>query len=233
MLNIKQVGLWGDSIMKGILWNRECQKYRHSCVYAAESAAEELGLTLENHAKMGCTSTKGLTLLKKQLEKNDAPSAALIEFGGNDSDFHWNEIALEPNGIHQPNTPPDVFEAQMRSMIAYLRAKGIYPVLTTLVPNHAERYFSFITRDGLNGDHILQWLGDVQHIYRWHESYHARIEKIAREEKCMVIGLRDAFLDYWHYEDLLCDDGIHPNERGYRLIEEVLCTEGRRLLRIG
>ena len=58
------------------------------------------------------------------------------------------------------------------------------------------------------------------------------MEKIAREENCPVLDLREAFLNQWHYEDFLCEDGIHPNEKGYRLIEQTLCREGRRLLAV-
>ena len=203
---MKQIALWGDSVMKGVVWNEENKKYALSHIKAAETAAEKLGIGLKNHAKMGCTSTKGFVLLKKQIEKESAPQAAVIEFGGNDCDFNWAEVAAEPKGFHLPNTPISVFEEQMRAMIRFLREKGICPVLSTLVPNHADRYFSFITRSGLNAQNICTWLGDVQHIYRWHERYNLRIEKIAREEKCAIIDLRDAFLSNWHYEDYLCED---------------------------
>ena len=36
----------------------------------------------------------------------------------------------------------------------------------------------------------------------------------------------DAFLSQWRYEDYLCADGIHPNEKGYQLIFDILCREG-------
>ena len=231
MEKLGRISLWGDSVMKGVLWNKETQRYKLSDYHAAEEASEELGFSLHNHSKMGCTSTKGLTLIRHFLDKKEEkPQYAVIEFGGNDCDFNWSEVAAAPDAEHLPNTPLPEFEAQMRSMIHCLREKGIKPVLTTLVPNHAERYFAFITRNGLSGERILRWLGDVQHIYRWHERYNARVEKVAREEDCPVLDLREAFLNQWHYEDFLCEDGIHPNDRGYHLIEQTLCREGRRLL---
>ncbi len=44
-------------------------------------------------------------------------------------------------------------------MIARLKKLDIKPILMTLPPLHAKRYFDFITRDGLNKDNILQFFG--------------------------------------------------------------------------
>ena len=231
MKQIRQVGLWGDSVMRGVVWNSESQKYKYATVNAAEEASKNLGISLENHAKMGCTATKGFHLLQRSFEKESAyPQAALIEFGGNDCDFDWAAISDAPKAEHLPKNPLPKFEAEMRLMIRFLRERGVMPLLATLVPNHAERYFDFITRTGLSKENILFWLGDVQHIYRWHERYNLLVEKLAREEKCPILGLRDAFLSQWHYEDYLCEDGIHPNEKGYYLLQEVISSEGKRLL---
>ena len=90
MKQIRQVGLWGDSVMRGVVWNSESQKYKYATVNVAEEASKNLGINLENHAKMGCTATKGFHLLQRNFEKEMAyPQAALIEFGGNDCDFDW------------------------------------------------------------------------------------------------------------------------------------------------
>lgn len=226
------VEIWGDSIMKGIVWDGSAGRYRASQVKAAENAARRLGLSVKNFSRMGCTSTKGFLLMKKENPSQKDAGAAILEFGGNDCDFNWSAISADPKGIHNPNTLLNVFEGQVREMIAFLRGRGIRTILTTLVPNHAERYFSFITGKGLNGKNILSWLGDVHHIYRWHERYSRCIERVAREERCPLIDLREAFLGSWHYEELLCEDGIHPNERGYGLIEEVLFAEAGKILAI-
>ena len=89
-------------------------------------------------------------------------------------------------------------------------------------PDHPRRPFDFFTRNGLSGDSILRWLGDVQHIYRWHERYNAAVMRVAQECGCPLADVRDAFLAERDYGDLLCADGIHPNAKGHALMESVL-----------
>ncbi|MBC1721526.1 SGNH/GDSL hydrolase family protein [Listeria seeligeri] len=213
---IQSVGIWGDSIMKGVLFNPEKNRYtllKNNCI---KRASEKLGITFQNHSTMGRTITKGHEILTKDLAKDPSNDIAIIEFGGNDCDFNWAEVSENPEAPHIPGTPIDIFETQLREMIARLKNLDIQPILMTLPPLHAKRYFDFITRSGLNKENILAFLGgDVQMIYRWQERYSNTISKIAGETGSHLIDIRDSFLAEFHYEDLLCIDGIHPNEAGH------------------
>ncbi|MBC1791305.1 SGNH/GDSL hydrolase family protein [Listeria seeligeri] len=213
---IQSVGIWGDSIMKGVLFNPEKNRYtllKNNCI---KRASEKLGITFQNHSTMGRTITKGHEILTKDLAKDASNDIAIIEFGGNDCDFNWAEVSENPEAPHIPGTPIDIFETQLREMIARLKNLDIQPILMTLPPLHAKRYFDFITRSGLNKENILAFLGgDVQMIYRWQERYSNKISKIAGETGSHLIDIRDSFLAEFHYEDLLCIDGIHPNEAGH------------------
>ncbi|WP_271002467.1 SGNH/GDSL hydrolase family protein [Listeria seeligeri] len=213
---IQSVGIWGDSIMKGVLFNPEKNRYtllKNNCI---KRASEKLGITFQNHSTMGRTITKGHEILTKDLAKDASNDSAIIEFGGNDCDFNWAEVSENPEAPHIPGTPIDIFETQLREMIARLKNLDIQPILMTLPPLHAKRYFDFITRSGLNKENILAFLGgDVQMIYRWQERYSNTISKIAGETGSHLIDIRDSFLAEFHYEDLLCIDGIHPNEAGH------------------
>ena len=146
----------------------------------------------------------------------------LIEFGGNDCDYDWAQVAQRPLDPHQPKTPLEIFLSQLREMVHLAKQKGMEPVMMTLPPIHAERYFNFFTRGGLNRENILLWLGDIQFIYRWHERYNAAVIRVAKECGCLLADVREAFLGQRHYEDLLCADGIHPNEKGHILMDGVL-----------
>lgn len=45
---------------------------------------------------MGRTITKGHEILTKDLAKDATNDIAIIEFGGNDCDFNWAEVAENP-----------------------------------------------------------------------------------------------------------------------------------------
>jgi len=107
-------------------------------------------------------------------------------------------------------------------MIAEFRLKGFAPLLLSLPPLDADRYFAWFTRAGLDKASILSWLGDVQHIFRWHEAYDREVRAVAVDEHCALVDIRSAFLAKPDYRTLICQDGIHPNREGHRLINAVL-----------
>jgi len=112
-------------------------------------------------------------------------------------------------------------------VVQELREKGFRPVLMTLPPLDAERYFAWFTRTGLDQKAILGWLGDVQFIYRWHESYSSAIWEIGETWKAPVADIRKAFLEQRNYSRFLCRDGIHPNAEGHQLIKSEIIRFAR------
>lgn len=227
MIN-ENVYLFGDSVARGIILNEE-GRYTPIKDYFGALAAEKLGIHLVNKAMFGCTITKGLEILRRfapgfggSAAGRPASGIALLEFGGNDCDFLWNEVAEMPNAEHLPATPLESFSRKYVEMIDSLRATGLRPTIMTLPPLVAERYLDWITRKGLDRRAILKWLGDVQQIFRWHEGYDAAVRKIAAVKACPLLDLRKAFLARSDYRDYMCEDGIHPNRDGHRLIESSL-----------
>ncbi len=100
----------------------------------------------------------------------------------------------------------------------------------TLPPLDAERYFNWFTRTGLDQRAILEWLGDVQFIYRWHESYSSAIWEIGETFGAPVADIRKIFLEQRNYSRFLCKDGIHPNAEGHQLIKAEIIAFARRLI---
>ena len=74
---------------------------------------------------MGCTVTKGLSIMRRDIETGVDSEAALLEFGGNDCDYDWPAVAADPMADHQPKTPLALFTEQLREMIALTRQKGM------------------------------------------------------------------------------------------------------------
>ena len=66
-----------------------------------------------------------------------------MDFGGNDCDFRWAEIAAAPAAEHLPAVPLREFVGRYRSMIGKLRQRDIVPILTTLPPLEPELFFDW------------------------------------------------------------------------------------------
>lgn len=216
---IHSVCVLGDSVAKGVVLDAAHQKYmllKNSFVHEIQRAAH---LSVKNLAKFGCTIGKGAQILKRHKEELSQYDYTVLEFGGNDCDFNWSKVAADPDAGHEPQTPISEFEQSYCSMIREVRQSGGAPVLLTLPPIVAPRYFAWISQ-GLNAENILRWLGDVEHIYRWHEMYNLAVCRAAMQENAPLIDISSEFLSMTHYQDLICADGIHPNEQGHRLIAQ-------------
>lgn len=105
MQEIHSITLWGDSVMRGVVYDEQRGPLGLLPENAAERASKTLGLTLHNRSRMGCTVTKGLSIMKRDMEAGMDSQAALLEFGGNDCDYDWAAVARDPEGDHQPKTP--------------------------------------------------------------------------------------------------------------------------------
>lgn len=215
---IRKMVIWGDSVAKGVVYDDTRARYVLAKPPAAQIVAEQTGIEVINHARMGSTIEAGLEIQRHDIQSGLQADAAIIEFGGNDCDFDWRAISEAPDARHLPKTPLALFEQKLREMIALAREASMQPLLLTLPPINADRYFDFISKDGLSRDNILRWLGDKNHIYRFHEQYSGLISRVARECSCRLLDVRAAFLSEWRTMDMLCHDGIHPTPDGQRLI---------------
>jgi len=215
-----KIGVWGDSVFQGVILDEIAGKYRILKNNAVSMCSGALQATVENFSKFGCTVTKGKQRLFSHLDKGKQCDIAVLEYGGNDCDMPWAEISKNPYSNHMPKTPLKVFSAQIQEMIDALIAHGTVPLLTTLPPLHHDRYLDWICRNGLCRENILRFLGDAHSIYRHHERYSLEISQLGMANNCRVVDVRSAFLDYGDYAELMCADGIHPNEKGQMLIRE-------------
>jgi Lysophospholipase L1 and related esterases len=214
MLNI---GLYGDSILKGIQVNPINKKYYVSKNINLEMLSEKYPLQIKNYSSFGCTVTKGEKLLNKMLDTNIACDAIVMDYGGNDCDYNWKAISEDPKGNYLPNTPIELFKETYSRIIDTLKNKGILPILTTLPPLEPQKFFNWFCKD-LNQNNILAWLGEVKHIYDHQESYSKIIEEIALEKQVQLVDLRGDFLKLGDVDQLLCEDGTHPNTLGQKVI---------------
>lgn len=219
---METIRIFGDSILKRVVYNESENRYKMLPIEDVNELGLRLGLEIENSTIFGCTVSKGMQLLKRALKKEFSYDYVLLEFGGNDCDFLWEEVSLRPTESHLPKTPLPLFRDTLKSMITLLISKGIEPVLTTLPPIDSERYLTHICRGGINRENILYWLEDIKSIERFQELYSLQIAKIALETNTRLIDIRSGFLTRKDCGSLICEDGIHPNETGHALILNLL-----------
>jgi len=217
----RNVDVFGDSILKGVQLDDDDKHYHVDNNIDVAMLEKKFLLNISNFSKFGCTISKAFALIEKRFKNGDLNCDAIVlNLGGNDCDFDWKAVSERPDEDHQPNTPLDVFTDTYKKMIEYLKEKGIRPILTTLPPLDAQRFFNWFCGNLEKKANVLEWLGGVEAIYRWHENYSRTIEKIAEETGTLLVDLRGAFLKHRRLEKLLCADGTHPNTEGQRVITQ-------------
>ena len=217
----------GDSIIKGVLVQSEGERSRYSLADKSivECCAEKLGGESLNLGKMGCTIEAGERILNRYLDKMSGAQYVLLEYGGNDSDYNWQEIAEAPEKEHFPRTRLEVFEQVYERVINKIKEMGAIPLVLSLPPMDAERYFAFFSQkweDGFRAN-VMRWLGgSTNTIMSGHELYNLATMRIAQRTGAQWIDVTSGLLRDHNFRAYLCDDGIHPNERGQRMIAEAV-----------
>lgn len=217
---IKKLEIFGDSILRGVLFDAAHNKYR-LCDDHQYGSLAELGVLVQNNAKMGATVEKGAAIFEKRLTAIDADTTVLLEFGGNDCDYDWQAISEDPTGSFLPHTPEKTFVTLYENMIQKAKRKGARVILATLIPIDCDKYMQWITR-GRSYDNVLRWLGDIPHLTRWQAYYNQLVENLARTMNCPLLDLRGALTLENKMAELICADGIHPTQAGHDIIHHTI-----------
>ncbi len=208
----------GDSISAGVVYDESEQKYVKSKETFVCMMQNSLNCAITNLSRFGNTISTALPRLKKDMTK-EKPDVVLIELGGNDCDYKWDQIAANPKADHKPATDIKLFENALETLSGSLKTQSIQAVFTTLPPLDPDRYLKWVSRNSSEAaSHILEWLGSVSRIYWWHERYNSAVIKAARNTGAALIDLRTAFLGTVDFRNYICKDGIHPNKEGHMLI---------------
>ena len=219
---VKKVMLCGDSISKGIIFDSIARKYK-MCEKAFAGMLNKIFHTkILNISKFGNTVERAEKRFYKAYRET-SPELVIFELGGNDCDFNWDEIDDDPGGVHVPKTDIEQFKDILEGMAKTVIKAGGKPVFMNLPPLDPDAYFNWISHgDEKRAEHILQWLGSVSKIYWWQERYNSAVQDIARNHGIELIDVRNEFLKRYDFRDCICEDGIHPNDRGQQLISGVL-----------
>ena len=218
-MNIPGLSIWGDSIAKGIVYDESRGRYaicRDNCIL---KLSRNVDFSVENHSVMGQTSENGLERMQGSCLKPG--HIAAIEYGGNDCDLDWKQVSEHPEIFQPGKVPLEQFGKNLAELVRRVREAGMHPVLVTPAPLISERYFNWVSR-GLDKKTILAYLGDVDHIFRWQEDYAEKVRSVAKRMGVYLLDIRQKMLDSGRLEEMICLDGIHPNEKGHEFIYETV-----------
>lgn len=229
---MKKILAFGDSIIKGVVIDKDRSvsdniKYTVSDNCFTDECSRRLGVEIENYGKFGSTISAGKRIIDRNLSKLEGAEYVLLKFGGNDSAYKWNEIGEDPDRHHEPNTSLESFRQQYLDVANEIKDLGATPILLSMPPINTEKYYESVTRgmDERQKANVEKWLhGQPSYIYNWHEIYNLEIFKLAAQNNFRLIDITSAFLNRMDFKSLICDDGMHPNERGHRLIADTICN---------
>ena len=231
MNTIKKIVALGDSITKGVIYDGESYKILSESF--VNQCAENLNVNIDNYSRMGCTISRGAQIAEQHAEAIADSDITLVEFGGNDSDFCWTDIASAPTDNHYPMTELPTFRQMYRDLIARVRQLGSKPILLTLPLIDYRRFYDFVTRNMGEQDrsNVLSWLGgQEERIRNYHDMYSLAVYQIGYQERVPVLDITSPFLTNRDYLPYLCVDGIHPSQQGHNLIAATVERQLRTIL---
>jgi len=157
-----RIAVFGDSLMKGTLPDAQLRYHFHTDLFEAPLAGLHAEVT--NRSVFGATSRKGVALVQRDLARGHRYDWALVEYGGNDCNYNWPDVAAHPEQDHDPVVLVDEFRANMAAIVQMLREADIRPIFTTLPPIDEVKYLACIDHNGASAVGVMQWLGDVRRI---------------------------------------------------------------------
>lgn len=222
---MEKVFAFGDSIMKGVIYDGNAYHTTEGCF--ASLLASEHGLDLVNCAKMGHTILEGMDIFNKRKKQISPGDIILLEYGGNDCDFYWANVGEYPQRDHFPKTDLTEFRESYCRLINMIKGIGARPILFSLPPLESSRYFHFLSKPlgEPSTTNIIKWMkGSVEFLSNWHEQYNLAVFQVAIKTGAPIVDISSPMLSVGDYYRYICQDGIHPNEDGHRLMYEFIRT---------
>lgn len=218
---------FGDSVTRGVSYVRgRLRILKDNYPVLLGETLAPLGYSIVNKGVFNDNSDGLVERVGADCLDTDA-DCVLIEIGGNDCNFHWDEVALHPNDDHEPIVPLGRYLANVRSLVTKLREAGKEAIFLSILPLDPVRYYERISEQ--HGTAIAHWIARRGGIAHWHASYDRSLRELLTAMQVPLIDVRKAF---WQnsvspadFHDLIGDDGIHPTEAGYQLMSDCIATQ--------
>ncbi len=224
-LNNTTITVFGDSISKGLFLNGT--KIDKLGTSAVDILQNNFMLEIDNKSVFGQTLKRVYEkgMIDQYLEKinYDNNNIVVLALGGNDSDYNWDEVQKEPDAFHTSKTGLLEFSCILEESINKLKMHNVEVVIASVFPIDSKRYFENVLSAKYDGQKILQFLhNDLSNIARHQELFNVSCLKEAVKNDCPFLDYRSVFLNLSNMLDYICDDGIHPNEKGQTVIAEFI-----------
>lgn len=223
---INKISAYGDSILKGAVTGTDSG---HLFDIIEDSslvlASKALGFELNNQSVFGSIVSKTQRRLNRDIEKGIFSDLAIIESGGNDCDYDWTQVSASPDEKHLPRTTLEDFIQKISEMVDVCRKNKITPLIMTMPPLVRDRWYNHILH-GQDENAVLKILNDnPDRLYQNHELYNISLVEYAFKNSVQIVDMRKEMLLSENYRNLMCLDGIHPNEKGYKFMSEIWIRE--------
>ena len=223
---INKISAYGDSILKGAVTGTDSG---HLFNIIEDSslvlASKALGFELNNQSVFGSIVSKTQRRLNRDIEKGIFSDLAIIESGGNDCDYDWTQVSSFPDEKHLPRTTLEDFIQKISEMVDVCRKNKITPLIMTMPPLVRDRWYNHILH-GQDENAVLKILNDnPDRLYQNHELYNISLVEYAFKNSVQIVDMRKEMLLSENYRNLMCLDGIHPNEKGYKFMSEIWIRE--------
>lgn len=216
----------GDSISRGFFFeNQVIKKIEHSAI---DSIEQMYSCKIHNLSVFGQTlkrayekkfHEKAVSLFEKTKQ-----NVVVIALGGNDADYDWAKVEQEPNKKHFPKTKIDEFEKLLGDMIEYFQRNNAKVIVNSIFPIDSQRFFENVICKKYDSEKILEFLkNDVSNLSRHQESFNNTLVKVISKTKCQFLDYRSPILLQNDFLSYICEDGIHPNEKGHNFIARIIC----------
>ncbi len=197
--------VFGDSILKGVITIPDSGKLFDVTENDSLTLAQKkLGFELDNRSIYGNITSKGLVKLQKFFDKGETADFCIIEFGSNDCDYDWGTLIQK--------VPLAGYLENLKQMVNLCRANKVTPLMMGLIPYVCDDWFKTIIK-GQNEAAILNFLGGTAETLGKNQLIYKNAQADFVKENNVQ------FLDPWElfqgHKELMCYDGIHPNEDGY------------------
>ncbi len=225
-INDYNITVIGDSISKGIFIDDEL-KIKKLETNAVNVIENKFNIKILNNSKYGQSLKRVIDkkIIDEYLDSIDINKKNLlvISLGGNDADYDWEKVGINPSLSHGPKTSYQDFKKYLDDMTKTLKNNNIKIVFITLFPLNNEYYFNNIINKISDGKNVLKFLNnDISNLSRHQELFNNAIIENAIKNKCEIIDLRSVFLNDINYLNYCSKDGIHPNELGQEYIANIV-----------